>query len=145
MDVPLHPTTTRHDYLDLAKAKHARQDAELLELRAGYERLAGQHTLLHRELNTWQDEWLHHDLREALRAGNSSALSSITTRVEGAVDVYIIPLFSDAFMVLLEEELAHAQQQSHRLAWTRPNTMNHYGFATQTSAAAPCDPVLPLP
>lgn len=125
------------------EAKVAGKDAELLELRRGYERLARQHTLLHPELNhTWrEDDWLHHDLLQALRGaggggggsgvGNSSGLSSIATRVEGAVDVYVIPLFSDAFMVLLEEELAHAQQQSDRLTWTRPNTMNNYGFVLE--------------
>ena len=116
---------------DKARAKAASKAEDTQELEAAYQKVSRQYTLKHPELNEFREEYLHPDLRAALAYHNTSALHRIAHRVQGAADVFILPVLSDAFMQLVEDELEHAQQQSDRITWTRPNTMNHYGFVLE--------------
>jgi hypothetical protein len=78
------------------------------------------------------------------RTPRMQTLSELAVPVPNATDVWMLPIFSDQFITLLEEELIHAQAFVHQptadgvpIEWTRPNTMNNYGFVLEELGLGP--------
>ena len=71
--------------------------------------------------------------------GDGSNSSGFAVKVQGATDVWMLPVFTEAFASMLQEELAHAQAFQHGDGrdWTRPNTMNNFGFVLQELGLKP--------
>ena len=148
--LPLHPESAGAGvFASLVADKAARRAEEAAELEETQAELAtryagnGLHTAA---LNAFPVEtFVHPALLAALRAaftidlsghgsghgskngaapsgGNGSADPPFAVKVEGAADVWMLPIFTEAFTTLLREELAHAQgfQHGDGLNWTRP-------------------------
>ena len=79
---------------------------------------------------TWEQA-VHPELLAALHQATPSdraaALARLVQPVPGATEVFRLPALSGPFMTALLDELAHAAARTD-VAWTRPNTMNNYGF-----------------
>lgn len=148
------PDPAHGSFASRIAAKASRRADEAAELEETQSTLAsayagngnGLHTA---ELNAFPVErFVHPDLIDALRhanvVGSSSAqppgpLKGVAVPVENASDVWILPIFTDTFAALLQAELEHAQAFKHPggLEWTRPNTMNNFGFVLNELGLGP--------
>ncbi|CEM03592.1 unnamed protein product [Vitrella brassicaformis CCMP3155] len=114
------------------EAHHRSEEEAALEDKKAL--IAAQYQPLHEQLRHFDYERdISADLRGALSSGSNEAVMAALQPVEGASDVYYIPeVLTPTFRRLITEELSHAyQQQSGQLNFTRPNTMNNYGFVLE--------------
>eukprot|EP00039_Didymoeca_costata_P033285 m.41655 g.41655 ORF g.41655 m.41655 type:complete len:467 (+) comp9795_c0_seq1:84-1484(+) len=125
-------STNVHDVHQNSHAKRARILEEQVKLNASRRKVAKQYKLKHSSLKTFDlESHLSPELVYALKQPNRSALISLATPVPGTYGVYMIPILSEAFMLMLRDELDYAQSQKERISWTRPNTMNNFGFVLE--------------